>query len=133
MNDKNQKLIFEPDDDMVAVVTLTDEDGNEFDAEIMASLEIEELGREFIAVMPQEGTPDFEENEAMVLEYFEDENGEPQFAPVDDEELFETVTNAFDDFFTEAAEKLENGESDDSLGYLSDIENIIPGVSIQKD
>lgn len=133
MNEKNRKLIFEPDDDMVAVVTLTDEDGNEFDAEIMAALEIEELGREFIAVMPQEGTPDFEENEAMVLEYFEDEDGEPQFAAVEDEELFETVTNAFDKFFNEAIDELETDDDNGSLGYLDDIGSIIPGVSIKED
>ena len=132
MNEKNKKLIFESDDDeMVAVVTLTDTEGNEFDAEIIAALEIEEMGREFIAVVPEEGAPDFEENEAMVLEYFEDEDGEPQFAAIEDEELFETVTEAFDKFFNEADYELEDNNS--SLGYLGDIGNIIPGVSIKED
>lgn len=132
MNEKNKKLIFESDDDeMVAVVTLTDTEGNEFDAEIIAALEIEEMGREFIAVVPEEGAPDFEENEAMVLEYFEDEDGEPQFAAVEDEELFETVTEAFDKFFNEADYELDDDNS--SLGYLGDIGNIIPGVSIKED
>lgn len=132
MNEKNKKFIFESDDDeMVAVVTLTDTEGNEFDAEIIAALEIEEMGREFIAVVPEEGAPDFEENEAMVLEYFEDEDGEPQFAAVEDEELFETVTEAFDKFFNEADYELEDDNS--SLGYLGDIGNIIQGVSIKED
>ena len=132
MNEINKKLIFESDDDeMVAVVTLTDTEGNEFDAEIIAALEIEEMGREFIAVVPEEGAPDFEENEAMVLEYFEDEDGEPQFAAVEDEELFETVTEAFDKFFNEADYELDDDNS--SLGYLGDIGNIIPGVSIKED
>ena len=132
MNEKNKKLIFESDDDeMVAVVTLTDTEGNEFDAEIIAALEIEEMGREFIAVVPEEGAPDFEENEAMVLEYFEDEDGEPQFAAIEDEELFETVTEAFDKFFNEADYELDDDNS--SLGYLGDIGNIIPGVSIKED
>ena len=132
MNEKNKKLIFESDDDeMVAVVTLTDTEGNEFDAEIIAALEIEEMGREFIAVVPEEGAPDFEENEAMVLEYFEDEDGEPQFAAIEDEELFETVTEAFDKFFNEASDELDDDNS--SLGYLGDIGNLIPGVSIKED
>ena len=132
MNEKNKKLIFEADDDeMVAVVTLTDTEGNEFDAEIIAALEIEEMGREFIAVVPEEGAPDFEENEAMVLEYFEDEDGEPQFAAIEDEELFETVTEAFDKFFNEADYELDDDNS--ALGYLGDIGNIIPGVSIKED
>lgn len=132
MNEKNKKFIFESDDDeMVAVVTLTDTEGNEFDAEIIAALEIEEMGREFIAVVPEEGAPDFEENEAMVLEYFEDEDGEPQFAAIEDEELFETVTEAFDKFFNEADYELDDDNS--SLGYLGDIGNIIPGVSIKED
>lgn len=132
MNEKNKKLIFESDDDeMVAVVTLTDTEGNEFDAEIIAAIEIEEMGREFIAVVPEEGAPDFEENEAMVLEYFEDEDGEPQFAAIEDEELFETVTEAFDKFFNEADYELDDDNS--SLGYLGDIGNLIPGVSIKED
>lgn len=132
MNEKNKKLIFEADDDeMVAVVTLTDTEGNEFDAEIIAAIEIEEMGREFIAVVPEEGAPDFEENEAMVLEYFEDEDGEPQFAAIEDEELFETVTEAFDKFFNEADYELDDDNS--SLGYLGDIGNLIPGVSIKED
>ena len=116
---------------MVAVVTLTDPEGNEFDAEIIAAIEIEEMGREFIAVVPEEGAPDFEENEAMVLEYFEDEDGEPQFAAIEDEELFETVTEAFDKFFNEADYELDDDNS--SLGYLGDIGNLIPGVSIKED
>lgn len=132
MNEKNKKLIFESDDDeMVAVVTLTDTEGNEFDAEIIAAIEIEEMGREFIAVVPEEGAPDFEENEAMVLEYFEDEDGEPQFAAIEDEELFETVTEAFDKFFNEADYELDDDNS--SLGYLGNIGNLIPGVSIKED
>ena len=130
MNDKNKKMIFEPEGDMVAFVTLTDEDGNEFDAEIIAALEIEELGREFVAVMPQEGVPGFDENEATILEYFEDEDGEAQFEAVEDDDIFDTVTNAFDRFFNEDE---EDANSNGSLGYLGDIGSIVPGVSIKED
>lgn len=130
MNDKNKKMIFEPEGDMVAFVTLTDEDGNEFDAEIIAALEIEELGREFVAVMPQEGVPGFDENEATILEYFEDEDGEAQFEAVEDDDIFDTVTNAFDRFFNEDE---EDTNSNGSLGYLGDIGSIVPGVSIKED
>ena len=43
MNDKNQKLLFSDSDEETVVITLTDEDGQDVDAEIMAALEIEEF------------------------------------------------------------------------------------------
>ena len=36
MNDKNQKLLFSDSDEETVVITLTDEDGQDIDAEIMA-------------------------------------------------------------------------------------------------
>ena len=58
MNDKNQKLLFSDSDEETVVITLTDEDGQDIDAEIMAALEIEEFGKEYVAVMPQQATED---------------------------------------------------------------------------
>ena len=50
MNDKNNALFFNEDNDFNAVITLTDEDGNDMDMEAVAALEIHELGKEYIAV-----------------------------------------------------------------------------------
>ena len=48
MNDKNNALFFNEDNDFNAVITLTDEDGNDMDMEAVAALEIHELGKEYI-------------------------------------------------------------------------------------
>lgn len=129
MNDKNKQLFFDEDSDFTATITVTDEDNNEIEAEIIAAVEIEELGREFVALMPTDTPDDMEENEALILEYSEDEEGEPVFAPLEDEELFEVVSGAFDQFFSDLAEEEEEEEGD----YLNNLGNILPGVSIKKD
>ena len=100
MNDKNQKLLFSDSDEETVVITLTDEDGQDIDAEIMAALEIEEFGKEYVAVMPQQATEDLAD-ESDKDEEWDDE---------DDED-----------------------EEDDSDGFLSDIGDILPGISIKKD
>ena len=135
MNDKNQKLLFSDSDEETVVITLTDEDGQDIDAEIMAALEIEEFGKEYVAVMPQQATEDLEEGEALILEYSEDAEGNPQFAPVEDEDVFEVVAQAFNQLFEDPDEFLEDDEDeeDDSDGFLSDIGDILPGISIKKD
>ncbi len=135
MNDKNQKLLFSDSDEETVVITLTDEDGQDIDAEIMAALEIEEFGKEYVAVMPQQATEDLEEGEALILEYSEDAEGNSQFAPVEDEDEFEVVAQAFNQLFEDPDEFLEDDEDeeDDSDGFLSDIGDILPGISIKKD
>lgn len=130
MNDKNKQLFFDEDSDFTATITVTDEDNNEIEAEIIAAVEIEELGREFVALMPTNTPDDMEENEALILEYSEDEEGDPVFAPLEDEELFEIVSGAFDQFFSDLAEEDEEEEEGD---YLNNLGNILPGVSIKKD
>lgn len=135
MNDKNQKLLFSDSDEETVVITLTDEDGQDIDAEIMAALEIEEFGKEYVAVMPQQATEDLAEGEALILEYSEDVEGNPQFAPVEDEDEFEVVAQAFNQLFEDPDEFLEDDEDeeDGSDGFLSDIGDILPGISIKKD
>lgn len=133
MNDKNQKLLFSDNDEETVVITLTDEDGQDIDAEIMAALEIEEFDKEYVAVMPQQATEDLEEGEALILEYSEDAEGNPQFAPVDDEDEFEVVAQAFNQLFENPEEFLEDDEEEESDDFLSDIGDILPGISIKKD
>ena len=84
-----------------------DENGNEIDAEIMAALEVEETGKEYMAVMPSAPIRGFEQGEAILLAYDEDENGDPLFEAVSDPEEFEIATNAFEELFASASE-IEN-------------------------
>lgn len=128
MNDRNRELLF-GDSDMTAVITLTDENGNDVDTEVIASMEVEELGKEFIAVLPQD-TKEGEEAEAMILQYSEDEKGDPVFAPIEDEEEFEIVSEAFNQVFEQG---IDEDDDEAENGFLDDIGDIIPGVSIKND
>lgn len=135
MNEENRQLFFDDDNEYTATITVTDEDGNEIEAEIIASVEIEDLEKEFVALLPTSAEPgELAEVEALILEYSEDEDGEPVFTPIEDEEIFDVVSEAFDQFFTELAEQAEEEEDDDdeSGDYLDNLQ-ILPGVSIKKD
>jgi Uncharacterized protein conserved in bacteria len=132
MNEENKHLFFDEDSEYTATITVTDEDNNEIEAEIIASVEIEELGKEFVALLPTSAKPDdMAEVEALILEYSEDEEGEPVFTPIEDEELFDVVSEAFDQFFTELTDE-EEEEEEESGDYLDNL-RILPGVSIKKD
>ena len=54
MNQKNHDMIFN-DEETSTIVTLTDENGNDIEAEVFIAIEIEELGKEYVAAMPLNG------------------------------------------------------------------------------
>lgn len=130
MNAKNYDLFFNEDAEETAYITLTTEDGESFDTEIIAAIEIEELEKEYVAALPTEANDEFEEGEVLLLIYSEDANGDPVFAPVEDDEEIEIVSSAFEQFFAEEADEDED-ENDEN--YLDDISDLFPGVSIKKD
>lgn len=127
MNTRNYNLFFDEDAEETALITLTDEEGNSFDTEIIAAIEIEELNKEYVAALPTEPNPDFEEGEVLLLIYTEDSNGDPEFAPIEEEEEFKIVSAAFEQFMEDEEEE----ETDEN--YLDDISDLFPGVSIQKE
>lgn len=130
MNDRNRDLFFNEDSEADVVITLTDEDGNDVDAQILAVVEVEELGKEYVAVLPTElQDEESEEMEALIFIYSEDGDGNPVFESIDDAEEHEIVSSIFNQFFSDAVEEEEEEESD----YLDDIGDMIPGVSIQRD
>lgn len=129
MNDKNKALLFDDSTEEGIELTLTDENGNDYTAEIIASIEIEELGKEFVAVLPTQKVSNLGENEALILEYSENWKGEPEFSPVEDEEMFDIAMQAFNKFFENDLNANEdNGEP--AADYLDG--EIIPGVTVQK-
>ena len=98
MNDKNNALFFNEDNDFNAVITLTDEDGNDMDMEA---------------------------------------DGNPVFESLDDPEEFEIASAAFEELIAEMAQEEDDDDDDEeddgNIGYLDDISDIIPGVSIDLD
>lgn len=131
MNAQNYNLFFNEDTKETAYITLTSEDGESIDMEIIATIEIEELGKEYVAALPVDENDEFEEGEVLLLIYSEDANGEPMFAPIEDDEEFEMVSSAFEQFFEEDDDEEDEEITDEN--YLDDLSDLFPGVSIKKD
>ena len=75
-------------ENVVDLIVLTDEDGNEFEVEVIDRVEVE--GNEYFIVRPVE-----EEEVYTALRVEIDENGEEVFATVDSDEEMEAVEEAF--------------------------------------
>lgn len=78
--------------------TLTDEDGNEIEFELVGSAEID--GVEYFAMVPT----DSESAEDGMVEYVvlkkeKDADGEEMFVTIDDDDEFDKVADYFDDMF----------------------------------
>ena len=88
MNDNNFESEF---------YTLTDEDGNEIEFELVGSAEID--GVEYFAMVPT----DSESAEDGMVEYVvlkkETVDGEEMFVTIDDDDEFDKVADYFDDMF----------------------------------
>lgn len=126
MNNKNKKLFFNESDDEIVVITIAPGTSDEFDVEIIAALEIEELSQEYVAVLPIEPTKDMPEDELILLKYSEDEDGNPEFEGITDDEELESVASAFEQYFDQETNELYNDQD-----YLNDIGNYVPGVKIK--
>ena len=81
--------------------TLTDEDGNEIEFELIGSAEIK--GVEYFAMIPADAADKAQEEggfcEYVILRVEADENGESTLVSVDDDEEFDDVADLFDDMF----------------------------------
>ncbi len=78
--------------------TLTDEDGNETEFEVIGSAEIN--GIEYFAMVPSDAAAG---NDGMIeyvlLKKEKDESGEEMFVTIDDDDEFDRVADYFDDMF----------------------------------
>ena len=90
--------------------TLTDEEGNESEFEMLASLEIE--GKTYVALSPVEDN-DSDEAEYVILRVDTDEDGTEVLVTIDDDDEFDRVADEFGDAF--------EGEFDcDAHGFHAD-------------
>ena len=86
--------IFESD-----IYTLTDEEGNEADYELIGS--ISEGDVVYYALIPCADSGKKDEEEYIVLRCEEDENGEEVLVSIDDDEEFDRIADIFDDEFAD--------------------------------
>lgn len=79
-------------------ITLTDEDGNEEEFDVITKLDIED--KEYFIVVSK----DKESDEAIALRIDKDENGMDVLATVDDDDEFAIVSEAFETLFGDSDE-----------------------------
>ena len=91
-------------------ITLTDEDGNEFEFEVMD--EIDYKDGHYYALLPLFDDPENEisqDDTYMIFEAVEDENGDPQLAEIEDDDLLDELAEIFEAKMNDA----EGDETDD--------------------
>ena len=101
MDDNNMSL--DPE-----IFTLTDEDGNELNFMLLASLEHE--GAEYKAMVPVDENGEEESDEYVILRSGVDEDGEPILETIEDDEEFDRIADIFDDEFSTILYDDEDGE-----------------------
>ena len=94
MSDLNNNI---PEEEMT--VTLTLDDGSTVECVVLTIFEASN-GNDYIALLPVE-SPEAETGEVFLYRYTEDEAGTPNLANIDDDEEFEIVSDAFDEFLDE--------------------------------
>ena len=86
--------IYDPE-----IYTLTDEEGNEYDFALLATLEHE--GAEYKALVPVDENGEESGDEYVVLKCGVDENGEPILESIDDDDEYDRIADIFDDEFAD--------------------------------
>lgn len=84
--EKKRKTEIDEDDE---IVTMTYEDGTSEDFFCIAELDFE--GKLYAYLQPVEETEDFGDDEVLIYEIGEDEEGEEVFLPIEDDDLLEKL------------------------------------------
>ena len=106
MEEKNLEMDGMTVDEVTAeseYYTLTDEDGNELQFEVIGSAEIE--GNMYYAMIPVDEQPaDDGIFEYVILKAEKDEDGEDILVTVDDDDEFDNIADYFDDMLSDEAD-----------------------------
>lgn len=97
MSDFEKNNLEEQDEEMT--VTLTLDDGSTVECVVLTIIEATN-GKDYIALLPIEG-PEAESGEVFLYRYTEDADGNPNLENIEDDEEFEIVSDAFDEFLDE--------------------------------
>ena len=83
--------------------TLTDEEGNELQFEVIGAAELK--GVKYYAMIPVDDQPEEEDvYEYVILKEEKDENGEDMLVTIDDDDEFDDVADYFDDMLSDEAD-----------------------------
>ncbi len=91
--------------------TLTDEEGNELQFEVIGAAELK--GVKYYAMIPVDDQPEEEDvYEYVILKEEKDENGEDMLVTIDDDDEFDDVADYFDDMLSDEADYDLNNDED---------------------
>ena len=136
MNEKNTNIFFNENNDEAVIITLNDEEGNEVDTVVMAVFQLEEQYQdyEFAVLMPLEQDEEEIENgqgQVMIFRYFEDEDGNPNFEPIEDDDIAQAAVEAFQTMIDNGDINIEFNEEAGEEEYDEDeAETVVEGNSI---
>ncbi len=82
-----------------AIFTLTDEDGNELEFEVIGQYEAD--GVHYVAMIPVDGEDEAGEEIEYVILKLEKDGDEEVFVTIDDDDEFDDVADYFDDLFSQ--------------------------------
>lgn len=92
------------------IFTLTDEDGNESEFELIGSHECD--GSTYLALVPLE---DNDNGEYVILKTKKDEDGEEILVTIDDDDEFDRIADIFDDMLFDELD-YDNNDNGDNNG-----------------
>ena len=88
-----------PELDDIEMMSLELDDGTNLECEIVATFDVEDTS--YIALLPVEAPEGYDDDEVLVYRYIELPNDEFTLEPIDDEEEFDMVADAFDEILDE--------------------------------
>ena len=110
MAENIEKSLTSPEEEIPEIYTLTDEEGNETDFELIAYGVLND--NLYYAMIPVDseakGSGDDIFEEYVILKVVKDENGEETLESIEDDEEFDMVADYFDDRFDEEFNYDEN-------------------------
>ena len=106
MTDQRDKIQENLDEEEEMTVTLSLDDGRELECVVLTIFPAG--GREYIALLPMDDE-EAEEGEVYLYRYTEDAEGQPELENIEDDEEYEIVADAFDEF-------LDSQEYDELVG-----------------
>ena len=107
-----RKLTMDEKELQSEIYTLTDEEGNELQFEVIASAEVN--GITYYAMIPVDDQPEAEDvYEYVVLKAEKDENGEDILVTIDDDDEFDNIADYFDDMLSDEADYDVNNDDEE--------------------
>ena len=91
------------------LVTIVDDEGNEFELEVIESMDYN--GKSYMAFLPADMSEDDPDYGFILLRVVEDENGDEVFESIDDEEELQDVYERFMVLLYDDEEDEEDGEN----------------------